>query len=59
MSPTQLSELTSIGVTTVDVTNQSLTLTVAQALALYDPVPIYVPPGDASSSPTPKLKSKA
>ena len=46
MSPTQLSELTSIGVTTVDVTNQSLTLTVAQALALYDPVPIYVPPGD-------------
>ena len=30
----------------ITVTDQSLTLTVQQALALYDPVPITVPPGD-------------
>ncbi len=46
MTPAQLGALTSIGVTAVDVTDQSITLTVAQALALYDPVPISVPPGD-------------
>ena len=46
MSAAQLGALSSIGVTAVDVTDQSLTLTVAQALALYDPVPITVPPGD-------------
>jgi len=45
MSAAQLAALTSIGVTAVDVTDQSLTLTVAQALALIDPVPITVPPG--------------
>jgi hypothetical protein len=45
MSPAQLSDLTSIGVTAVTVTDGSITLSVAQALALYDPVPISVPPG--------------
>ena len=48
MTPAQLGALTSIGITQVDVTDASLTLTVAQALALYDPVPIVVPPGDAA-----------
>ena len=47
MSPAQLGALTSIGVTAVTVTDQSITLTVAQALALYDPVLISVPPGDS------------
>ncbi len=46
MSPAQLGGLSSIGVTAIDVTDQSITLSVAQALALYDPVPISVPPGD-------------
>ena len=46
MSPAQLGGLSSIGVTAIDVTDQSITLTVQQALALYDPVPISVPPGD-------------
>ena len=46
MTPAQLGALSSIGVTEVDVTDQSITLTVPQALALYDPVPITVPPGD-------------
>ena len=45
MSGAQLAALASIGVSAVDVTDQSITLTVAQALALYDPVPITVPPG--------------
>ena len=45
MSAAQLGALTSIGVTAVTVTDQSITLSVAQALALYDPVPIIVPPG--------------
>ena len=47
MSPDQLSTLSSIGVTTIDVTDKSLTLTVAQAQALYDPIPITVPAGDS------------
>ena len=46
MSPQQLSALTSIGVGTIDVSDQSLTLNVQQALALFDPVPIYLLPGD-------------
>ena len=47
MTAAQLGDLTSIGVTAITVTDQSLTLTVAQALALYDPVAITVPPGDS------------
>jgi T5SS/PEP-CTERM-associated repeat protein/autotransporter passenger strand-loop-strand repeat protein len=46
MTAVQLGGLSSIGVTAIDVTDQSITLSVAQALALYDPVPISVLPGD-------------
>jgi hypothetical protein len=46
MSPTQLTELPSIGVTAITVTDQSVTLSIAQALALYGVVPISVPTGD-------------
>ena len=46
MSPTQLAELPSIGVTAIVVTDQSIMLSVNQALALFDLVPISVPTGD-------------
>ena len=45
MLPSQLAGLTALGITGVTVTDTGLTLTVAQALALYDPLPISVPPG--------------
>jgi hypothetical protein len=46
MSAAQLGVLSAYGISGITVTDQSLTLTVPQALALYDPVPITVPPGD-------------
>jgi hypothetical protein len=46
MTAAQLGGLTAIGVTAITVTDQSLTLSVPQALALYDPVPVSVPAGD-------------
>ena len=45
MSVSQMQALSTMGVTGIVVTDASLTLTVAQALALYDPVPITTPPG--------------
>jgi hypothetical protein len=47
MSPTQLAGLTALGISEVNVTDASLVLSVAQALALYDPLPITVPAGDS------------
>ncbi len=46
MTAAQLGGLSAIGVTGVTVLDESLTLTVAQALALFDPIPITVPAGD-------------
>ena len=45
MSAQQLGDLTKYGVQGITVTDISLTLSVAQALALYDPVPITLPAG--------------
>jgi hypothetical protein len=46
MTPTQIMGLEALGITAVAATDTGLTLSVAQALAFYDPLPITVPPGD-------------
>ncbi len=49
MSATEMGALPSIGVTAIRVIDTSLTLTVAQALALLDPIPLSVPAGQTIS----------
>jgi len=45
MQPSQISGLSALGITAVTATDTGLTLSVPQALAFYDPLPITVPPG--------------
>ena len=46
MTPGQIAELSTLGVTSVVATDTGLVLTVAKALAFYDPLSIAVPTGD-------------